>query len=213
MRIKAENIKWYETHVGRNERDRLLGQRGCTIWFTGLPSSGKSTTAFTLEHELIKRKRLSYVLDGDNIRHGLNRDLGFSKDDREENIRRIAEVAKLYADASVIVMTSFISPFRKDRDMARQLHKDAGLGFIEIFVDTPLATCEERDPKGLYRKARMGMITGFTGIDDPYELPLNPELVIDTKKNAPEQIAAHILEYLFEKGFLLPNEHANKIPG
>jgi adenylyl-sulfate kinase len=208
MKIKATNIKWYEHHVDRDQRERLLGQRGCTIWFTGLPSSGKSTTAFSLEHELIKRRRMSYVLDGDNVRHGLNKDLGFSKEDREENIRRIAEVAKLYADASVILMTSFISPFRRDRDMARSLHREARLGFIEIYVDTPLATCEKRDPKGLYKKARMGLIRGFTGIDDPYEPPLHPELVIDTTKNTPEEIVARIIEYLVENDYLLPNEHS-----
>jgi adenylyl-sulfate kinase len=207
MRVKSENIKWHEHHVDRDQRESLLGQRGCTIWFTGLPSSGKSTTAFTLEHELIKRRRLSYVLDGDNVRHGLNRDLGFSKEDREENIRRIAEVAKLYADASVILMTSFISPYRKDRDMARSLHKEAGLGFIEVFVNTPLATCEKRDPKGLYKKARMGMIQGFTGIDDPYEPPLHPELVIDTINNTPEEIVGNIIQYLIDKEYLLPNGH------
>src|SRR5512137_690122 len=173
--VKATNITWHSTHVDRPDRERLLKQKGCTIWFTGLPSSGKSTTAFTLEHELISLGYLAYVLDGDNVRHGLNRNLGFSAEDREENIRRIGEVAKLFADAGVITMTSFISPYRKERDLARKIHGEAGLRFVEIFVDTPVDICEERDPKGLYKKARRGELKGFTGIDDPYEEPLNPE--------------------------------------
>ncbi|MBU0518514.1 adenylyl-sulfate kinase [bacterium] len=200
--IKATNITWHESHVERAERAKLLKQKGCTIWFTGLPSSGKSTTAFTLEHELIKRGFLAYALDGDNVRHGLNKNLGFSSEDREENIRRIGEVAKLFADAGLITMTSFISPYREDRDQARKIHDETGLKFIEVFVDTPIEVCEVRDPKGLYKKARDGELKGFTGVDDPYEAPLNPELTIDTKSQSPEQIAADILEYLMGNGFL-----------
>ncbi len=200
--VKATNITWHQSHVERAQRERLLGQRGCTLWFTGLPSSGKSTAAFTLEHELVKQGYLAYVMDGDNIRHGLNKNLGFSAEDREENIRRIGEVAKLFADAGVIAMTSFISPYRKDRDRARQIHVDAGIGFIEIFVDTPVELCEDRDPKGLYKKARKGEIKGFTGVDDPYEAPLHPEIVIKTGEKSPQDIAAEILAYLQEQGYV-----------
>ncbi len=200
--IKATNITWHQSHVERAQRENLLNQCGCTLWFTGLPSSGKSTAAFTLEHELIKRGYMAYVLDGDNIRHGLNKNLGFSAEDRDENIRRIGEVAKLFADAGVIAMTSFISPYRKDRDRARQVHVDAGIGFMEIHVDTPVNVCEERDPKGLYKKARLGQIKGFTGVDDPYEAPLHPELVVKTAEQTPQEIAADILLYLQENGYL-----------
>jgi adenylylsulfate kinase len=200
--IKATNIVWHSTHVERRDRELLLNQRGCTIWFTGLPSSGKSTTSFTLEHELIKLGYLSYVLDGDNVRHGLNKNLGFSPEDREENIRRITEVAKLFADAGVVVMTSFISPYRKDRELARKLHEEAGLGFVEVFVDTPVGVCESRDPKGLYKKARRGELKGFTGVDDPYEPPHNPEFVVNTVKCSPEECSAQILAYLIDKEFV-----------
>lgn len=198
---KATNVTWHESHVDRKEREKLLKQKGCTIWFTGLPSSGKSTTAFTLEHELVKRGYLAYVLDGDNIRHGLNKNLGFSAEDREENIRRIGEVAKLFADAGLITMTSFISPYRKDRDLARRIHNEAGLNFFEIFIDTPVGICEERDPKGLFQKARNGEIKGFTGVDDPYEAPLNPEMVLKTENKSPEEIVNDIIDYLNNSGF------------
>lgn len=200
--VKASNIVWHSTHVKREEREIILRQQGCCLWFTGLPSSGKSTTAFTVEHELIKRGYLAYVLDGDNVRHGLNKNLGFSAEDREENIRRIGEVAKLFSDAGVIVMTSFISPYRKDRDLARKLHNEAGVGFMEVFVDTPVGVCESRDPKGLYKKARKGEIKGFTGVDDPYEPPVNPEMRVNTLECSPEECAAQILEYLFANGFI-----------
>lgn len=199
---KATNITWHESHVVRTEREKLLSQTGCTIWFTGLPSSGKSTTAFTLEHELVQQGHLAYVLDGDNVRHGLNKNLGFSAEDREENIRRIGEVAHLFADAGLITMTSFISPYRADRDKAREIHQQNGLVFIEVFIDTPVEICEERDPKGLYQKARRGEIKGFTGVDDPYEPPLNPELVIKTEEKSPREIVTVLLDYLNEKGLL-----------
>ena len=204
--VKATNITWHSTHVDRTDRERLLKQKGCTIWFTGLPSSGKSTTAFTLEHELISLGYLAYVLDGDNVRHGLNKNLGFSAADREENIRRIGEVAKLFADAGIITMTSFISPYRRERDLAREIHNEAGLLFVEVFVDTPVDVCEERDPKGLYKKARRGELKGFTGIDDPYEEPLNPELVVKTAEHSPEIITAQILSYLVRNDFLVVDE-------
>lgn len=202
-RIKATNITWHEGHVSRSARNVLLGQKGVTIWFTGLSAGGKSTTAFTVEHVLVEQGRLAYVLDGDNVRYGLNKNLGFSAEDRDENIRRIGEVAKLFTDAGVITMTSFISPYRKDRDRARRLHLDAGLPFVEVFVDTPIEVCEERDPKGLYKKARAGEVKQFTGIDDPYEPPLNPELVIDASKVSPQEAALMVIRYLEEHGHLL----------
>jgi len=203
---KATNITWHEGHVSRQERERLLEQRGATIWFTGLSASGKSTIAFTLEHALVQQGRLAYVLDGDNIRHGLNKNLGFSAADREENIRRIGEVAKLFADAGVLVMTSFISPYRKDRDMARGLHVAAGVPFIEVHVATPIATCETRDPKGLYKKARAGELKGFTGIDDPYETPEKPEVTIDATSTTPQQAVEQLLSHLERMGLLKPSQ-------
>jgi len=206
MELKAKNITWHEGHVSRKAREDIIGQKGCTIWMTGLPSSGKSTLAFTLEHALVQRNRLAYVLDGDNVRHGLNKNLGFSAEDREENIRRIGEVAKLFADAGFITMTSFISPYARDREIARELHNETGLFFVEVFVDAPIEICEQRDPKGIYKKARRGEIKGFTGIDAPYEPPTNPELVIKTAELSPQEGAMKILGYLVEKGHLmLPN--------
>jgi len=199
---KATNITWHEGHVSREERGKLLRQKGATLWFTGLSGSGKSTIAFTLEHALAQRGRLAYVLDGDNIRHGLNKNLGFSAADREENIRRIGEVAKLFADCGVIAMTSFISPYRKDRDTVRALHAAGQLPFIEIHLNTPIETCEQRDPKGLYKKARAGQLKNFTGIDDPYEAPLNPELVIDATSTSPQDATVLLLQYLQKQGVL-----------
>ncbi|MCF7809921.1 adenylyl-sulfate kinase [bacterium] len=200
--MNATNITWHENHVKRDEREKLLSQKGLTIWLTGLPSSGKSTTAFTFEHELIKQGHLAYVLDGDNVRHGLNNNLGFSAEDREENIRRIGEVALLFADAGIITITSFISPYRSDRDRARKIHDDKGLHFIEIFVDTPIEICEDRDPKGLYKKARAGELKGFTGIDDPYEPPVNPDYVLKTAEKSPELLSLELIEYLINNGLL-----------
>jgi adenylylsulfate kinase len=193
---KATHITWHKSVVTREERQKLLKQVGCTVWFTGLPSSGKSTTAFTLEQELMRRGHLAYVLDGDNVRHGLNKNLGFSAEDRAENIRRIGEVAKLFAEAGLISMTAFISPYRRDRDQARALHDAGGIPFIEIFVDTPVEICEQRDPKGLYAKARRGELRGFTGVDDPYEPPLKPELVLHTSEHPADQLASEIISYL-----------------
>jgi adenylylsulfate kinase len=200
--IKATNITWHEGHVSREERAQLLKQKGATLWFTGLSGSGKSTIAYTLEHALVQRGRLAYVLDGDNIRHGLNKNLGFSAADREENIRRIGEVAKLFADCGVLTMTSFISPYRGDRDKVRALHVEGELPFIEVYVNTPIETCEQRDPKGLYKKARAGQIKGFTGIDDPYEAPLRPELTLDAATTSPQQAAVLLIEYLEKQGIL-----------
>jgi adenylylsulfate kinase len=200
--VKATNITWHEGHVNRDERTKLLKQKGATLWFTGLSGSGKSTIAFTLEHALVQQGHLAYVLDGDNIRHGLNKNLGFSAADREENIRRIGEVAKLFADAGVITMTSFISPYRKDRDLVRALHVEAGLPFIEVYLNTPIATCEQRDPKGLYKKARAGQLKGFTGIDDPYEEPLHPELMLDATNVSPQEATLKMLTFLERKGIV-----------
>lgn len=198
--IRATNITWHEGHVTRPDREKLLGQKGATLWFTGLSGSGKSTIAFTVEHALIGMGRLTYVLDGDNVRHGLNKNLGFSAADREENIRRIGEVARLFADTGVIALTSFISPYRKDRDQARKIHEEIGLPFIEILVDVPIAVCESRDPKGLYTKARAAMAAGkgmgFTGIDDPYEPPIAPDLVLANDRLTPQEAAAQVIAYL-----------------
>lgn len=175
---KATNITWHDGQITKADRERLLHQKGIVIWFTGLSGAGKSTLALELEEKLFERGRLSYVLDGDNIRHGLNKNLGFSPEDREENIRRIGEVAKLFADAGIITMTAFISPYRSDRDQARRLLKEKE--FIEVFVKVPLDVAEGRDTKGLYKKARAGEIAEFTGISAPYEEPDKPELIIDT---------------------------------
>ena len=200
--IKATNITWHEGHVGREERETLLKQKGALLWFTGLSASGKSTIAYTLEHALVQRGHLTYVLDGDNIRHGLNKNLGFSAEDREENIRRIGEVGKLFVDTGVITLTAFISPYLKDRTIAREtVGRDC---FFEIFCETPLSVCKERDPKGLYKKARAGEIKGFTGIDDPYEAPEKPELVIDTSKVSPQDAAVQLCEMLEKAGKIRP---------
>jgi adenylylsulfate kinase len=199
---KATNITWHEGHVTREERQRLLRQKGATLWFTGLSGSGKSTIAFTLEHALVQRGHLAYVLDGDNIRHGLNKNLGFSATDREENIRRIGEVAKLFADCGILTMTSFISPYRKDRDQVRTLHAAGQVPFVEVHVNTPIETCEQRDPKGLYKKARAGQLKNFTGIDDPYEPPLAPELTLDATTTSPQEATVILLQYLEKQGLL-----------
>ncbi len=193
---QATNITWHEGHVTREAREKLLKQKGATLWFTGLSGSGKSTIAFTLEHELIRMGRMAYVLDGDNIRHGMNKNLGFSAADREENIRRIGEVAKLFADAGLVVMASFISPYRKDRDTVRALHAAANVPFIEVHCSTPIETCEARDPKGLYKKARAGELKNFTGIDDPYESPEKAEIIIDATGTSPQQATQMLVEHL-----------------
>lgn len=199
----ATNITWHHGHVERKHRFALLKQGGATVWFTGLSGSGKSTIAYTVEHALVERGHLAYVLDGDNIRHGLNRNLGFSPEDRTENIRRIGEVAKLFADTGVLTFTSFISPYRADRDLVRQQHVEGNLPFIEVYVRASLDTCEERDPKGLYKKARAGEIPEFTGISAPYEEPLKPELVLENDgSKSVQQCAADVIAYLEKQGLL-----------
>ena len=197
---KSTNITWHEGTITREDREKLLDQKGCVLWFTGLSASGKSTLALEVENRLHGRGRLTYVLDGDNVRHGLNNNLGFSPEDREENIRRIGEVSKLFADAGVIVITAFISPYRGDRDTARSLVEDGR--FIEVFVDCPLAVCEERDPKGLYKKARAGEIPEFTGISAPYEEPDSPELTVNTAELTLEQCSQSVVKILEDKGLI-----------
>lgn len=199
---KAENIVWHHGELTHADRCRQLKARGCTLWFTGLSGSGKSTIASALEAELVRRGVFAYRLDGDNIRHGLNANLGFSAADREENIRRIGEVAKLFADAGVITITSFISPYRADRARVRALHEAAGLPFLEVFVNTPIEVCEARDPKGLYRKARAGEIKGFTGIDDPYEAPHSPEIDLLTANQSVEASVHALIAALRDAGLL-----------
>ena len=197
---KSMNITWHERQVDRADRERLLKQRGVTIWLTGLSGSGKSTVAVATEHVLAERGRLVYVLDGDNVRHGLNTNLGFSPEDRTENIRRIGEVAKLFTDAGIITLTSFISPYRADRDAVREIMHPGD--FIEVLVDASLETCEARDVKGLYQKARAGEIPEFTGISAPYEAPEKPELVLDTNERSVEESVSELIGYLEEKGYL-----------
>jgi len=200
--LKSKNITWHESQVGRSDREAIIGQRGVTIWLTGLSGSGKSTVAIAAERELINRGRHAFVLDGDNIRHGLNNNLGFSPEDRTENIRRIGEVSKLFTEAGVIVFASFISPYRSDRDAVRAL---MGAGdFVEVYVDASLDTCEQRDVKGLYKKARAGEIPEFTGISAPYEAPNSPELVLDTNRQTVEESVAELVEFLDAKGYLTP---------
>jgi adenylylsulfate kinase len=208
-------VHWHEHAVTRQEREKLNGHRGCVVWFTGLSACGKSTVANLVDHKLHSMGLRSYVLDGDNIRHGLNAGpgmlkekhgeefskrfgLGFSAQDREENIRRIGSVAKLFAEAGTIAITAFISPYRADRDRVRTSLSDGD--FIEIFVDAPLEVCEKRDPKGLYQKARAGQLKGFTGIDDPYEAPLSPELVLDAGSKQAEALANEVIAYLRTSG-------------
>ncbi|MBK1703788.1 adenylyl-sulfate kinase [Halochromatium glycolicum] len=211
------NITWHEHRVTREERERLHGHRGCVIWFTGLSGSGKSTLANVVDHMLAARGIKSAVLDGDNVRHGLNAapgmlkeshgeafadrfGLGFSAIDREENIRRIGAVAQLFCEAGTIALTAFISPYRIDRDRVRATMREGD--FIEVFVDTPLEVCEQRDPKGLYKKARAGQIRHFTGIDDPYEAPSAPELTLRAGEHTPEALAGEVIDDLVKRGIL-----------
>jgi len=211
------NITWHEHRVTREERERLYGHRGCVIWFTGLSGSGKSTLANVVDHMLAARGVKSAVLDGDNVRHGLNAGtamlkeshgeefaqrfgLGFSAIDREENIRRIGAVAQLFCDAGTIALTAFISPYRIDRDRVRATMREGD--FIEVFVDTPIEICEQRDPKGLYKKARAGEIRHFTGIDDPYEAPEAPELVLRAGEHTPEALSGEVIDHLVARGIL-----------
>ncbi len=197
---KATNVTWHTHKVERKERESLLKQKGAVIWITGLSGSGKSTIANEVAYKLHKMGKIAYVLDGDNIRHGLNKDLGFSPEDRNENIRRISEVANLFADAGIITFTAFISPYRKYRNFCREL---VGPGrFIEVYSKASLKTCENRDTKGLYKKAREGIIKDFTGINAPYEEPENPELIVDTDEETVEESAEKVMKKLVEFGFI-----------
>ncbi|XP_063852675.1 bifunctional 3'-phosphoadenosine 5'-phosphosulfate synthase-like isoform X2 [Scylla paramamosain] len=199
---KATNVTFQVNHVSRNKRGQILGQRGgfrgCTVWFTGLSGAGKTTVSFALEEYLISKGIPAYCLDGDNMRHGLNRNLGFSDEDREENIRRVSEVAKLFADSGVVALCSFVSPFSKDRQQAKKIHMESGLPFFEVFVDTPLEVCEQRDVKGLYKKARAGIIKGFTGIDSQYEKPETPDVVLKTAQCSVNECVVQVLDTLEE---------------
>ncbi|KAK9064896.1 hypothetical protein SSX86_016278 [Deinandra increscens subsp. villosa] len=200
---RSTNILWHKCSVEKSDREELLQQKGCVLWITGLSGSGKSTLACALTRALHSRGKLTYVLDGDNVRHGLNGDLTFQAEDRAENIRRIGEVAKLFSDAGVICIASVISPYRKDRDACRSILPEGD--FIEVFMDMPLCVCEARDPKGLYKLARAGKIKGFTGVDDPYEPPLTCEIVIQQEGEVcppPEVMAKKVISYLEAKGYL-----------
>jgi len=199
---KATNVHWHDGEISRSDRSRMMQQKGATLWFTGLSGSGKSTVAVALEEALFERGHLSYRLDGDNIRLGINKNLGFSAEDRTENIRRIGEIAKLFVDSSVIALTSFISPYRDDRDQVRALHAESDMPFIEVFVDCSLEEAEKRDPKGLYKKARAGEIKNFTGIDDPYEAPSNPEIHLHTDQMTLAEEVEILINYLEAHGIL-----------
>ncbi|MGB1261986.1 MAG: adenylyl-sulfate kinase [Cognaticolwellia sp.] len=198
--MKTDNTVWHSTQINKSQRAEIKNQKACLLWYTGLSGSGKSTIANAVDALLFKRQCHSYLLDGDNVRHGLNGDLGFSNEERIENIRRISEVAKLFVDAGLIVSTAFISPFAADRAMAAN-KLEAG-EFIEVFIDTPIAICEQRDPKGLYKKARAGEIKDFTGIDSGYEAPENPAIHLDTANKNVEQCAQQIIDYLIAQGFI-----------
>ena len=226
MADESVNITWHEHLVSRQTREQTNGHRGCVVWFTGLSGSGKSTVANEVEHRLQQQGIHTFLLDGDNLRHGLNASpqrlqergadyaerfgLGFGAADRAENIRRVGEVAQLFASAGLVTLTAFVSPYRADRDRVRQVVEEGGTGggFVEIFVDAPLEVCETRDPKGLYKQARAGKIKGFTGIDDPYEPPLNPELVLKAGAETPDRLAATVIGYLQSQGILPGNDGA-----
>lgn len=199
---RATNIHWHDGNVTREDKAALLGHKGATLWFTGLSGSGKSTVAVALEKALAVRGVLSYRLDGDNIRHGINANLGFSAEDRQENIRRVGEISRLFADGGMVVLSSFISPYRDDRELVRKMHVESDLRFLEVFIDCPLEEAEARDPKGLYKKARAGEIRGFTGIDDPYEAPEAPELHLRTDKMTLEQEVDAVIASLQEQGII-----------
>ena len=198
----ATNVTWHHGEISREDRYDILRQKGATIWFTGLSGSGKSTIAVALERSLHQRGKLSYRLDGDNVRLGINKNLGFSEEDRKENIRRIGEIAKLFGDAGTISLSSFISPYKADRDEVRALHEAANLSFVEVFVDCSLSEAEKRDPKGLYKKARAGEIKNFTGIDDPYEAPEKPEIHLKTDEMTLEQEVEIVIDYLIQNGII-----------
>ena len=192
----STNIVWHSGHFDRAERWSQLGLKGATIWLTGLSGSGKSTVAVEVERILVERKQPTYMLDGDNLRHGINSDLGFSADDRNENVRRVSEVARLFADAGVVALVPLVSPYRAGRERAREIHGAADVPFFEVFMDTPLEVAESRDPKGLYKLARAGKIENFTGISDPYEAPVNPDLVLHPQMGDPATMASLVLDML-----------------
>lgn len=192
----ATNVVWHDGEISRDDRYQILRQKGATVWFTGLSGSGKSTIAVALEKALHSMNKLSYRLDGDNVRLGINKNLSFSEEDRKENIRRIGEIAKLFGDAGTISLSSFISPYKADRDEVRALHEAANLPFVEVFVDCSLSVAEERDPKGLYKKARAGEIRNFTGIDDPYEAPESPEIHLRTDEMSLQEEVSIVIDYL-----------------
>jgi len=200
---QSTNVVWHPGSRSTTERWRAIGSQGATVWFTGLSGSGKSSVAVAVENALLAAGRPTYLLDGDNLRHGLNGDLGFSAEDRHENVRRVGEVARLFADAGVMALVPLISPYVEDRDRARAAHALADLPFIEVFVDTPLEVCEQRDPKGLYAKARAGEIKGFTGIDDPYEAPPQPDLILRPEDGDPAAQAQQLLDLLTARDILL----------
>ena len=200
---KSTNVSWHDGKVSMQDRHNLIRQKGATLWMTGLSGSGKSTISVALERSLFEKGILSYRLDGDNIRLGINKNLGFSADDRKENIRRIGEVSKLFTDAGIITLASFISPYRKDREEVRKIHEDSGLTFMEIFIDCSLESAEERDPKGLYKKARNGEIKNFTGIDDPYEAPTNPEIHLISDKMSLDDEVRTVLNYLLKHDVII----------
>jgi len=193
---RSANVVWHPSAMSRADRWDSLKTRGATVWFTGLSGSGKSTVAVAVEKLLVTAGRPAYLLDGDNMRHGLNGDLGFSADDRDENVRRVAEVGRLFADAGSIALIPLVSPYRRARQQARLLHEAADIAFFEVFVDTPLEVCEQRDPKGLYKLARAGKLPGFTGIDDPYEAPIDPDLVLTPADGDADQQAARVVATL-----------------
>ena len=189
----SENEVWHRGALGPSDRERVTGGEGMTVWMTGLSGSGKSTIAYLAEEKLVGSRRAAYVLDGDNLRHGLNADLGFGAADRAENVRRVGEVARLMADAGLVALVPVISPFASDRKLVREAHQQAGLGFIEVFVDAPLEVCEQRDPKGLYARARAGELSDMTGIDSPYELPESPDLRLDSAASGPLDLADRLV--------------------
>lgn len=202
--MDKNNIIWHDHRITKKDRAKLTRQKPCVLWFTGLSGSGKSTIANTLEEVLYRNGNFTYLLDGDNVRHGLNSDLGFDNASRVENIRRIGEVTKLFIDSGMIVLTAFISPFIKDRKMVKSLLEEDE--FVEIFIDTPLAVCEKRDPKGLYKKARAGKIKDFTGIDSPYEPPIKPDIHIKNDNISIQEACGKIIDYLIEKDYITWSE-------
>ncbi|WP_159820969.1 adenylyl-sulfate kinase [Colwellia sp. 20A7] len=206
--MKTENTVWHEQHISKEQRASLKSQKPCLLWYTGLSGSGKSTVANAVDALLFKLGCHSYLLDGDNVRHGLNGDLGFTDEDRIENIRRISEVSKLFLDAGLIVSTAFISPFTEDRTRARSKLEDGE--FIEVYIDTPISVCEQRDPKGLYKKARAGEIKDFTGIDSTYDVPENPEIHVKTAELSIQKCAEQIVNHLVERGFITIDKSASE---